>query len=468
MSKSYSNPSGPRVSAQGWQTLAIEDVCEAVTSGGTPLRSRTEYYRDGTIPWFKTKELKDNILTDSEEKITERALEESSAKLFPIDTVLMAMYGDGKTITSLGILGTEAATNQACCAMIPDAARCDPRFLFYSLKHHRQDFIRIASGGAQRNLSGKLIRRFAIGVPGLQRQHRIAHILGTLDDKIELNRRMSGTLEAIARAIFKSWFVDFDPIHAKAEGREPVGMDPETAALFPDSFQDSPLGKIPKGWEIGHLAEHIEFALGGDWGKEAPDDVHTEPAYCIRGTDLPLLQAGQLPELRLRYLKPSSLKKRALQPFDLVFEVSGGSPTQSTGRSLLLPEQLLGAYDLPMVCTNFCRLVRFSSEEFALFAGYLLRHLYSSGEFFAHETGTTTIKNFAFKRFTETFNVSFPEQSIPIAFAEQVAPIQARRTVNGLESALLAESRDTLLPLLLNGTLLSVEPEELEGANDAS
>ena len=82
----------------------------------------------------------------------------------------------------------------------------------------------------------------------------IAHILGTLDDKIELNRRMNETLEAMARAIFKSWFVDFDPVRAKAEGRQPEGMDADTAALFPDSFEDFALGKIPKGWRVGKVS----------------------------------------------------------------------------------------------------------------------------------------------------------------------------------------------------------------------
>ena len=87
--------------------------------------------------------------------------------------------------------------------------------------------------------------------PPLPEQKRIAHVLGTLDDKIELNRRMNATLEAMSRAIFKSWFVDFDPVRQKAAGKQPVGMDAETAALFPDSFEDSELGEVPTGWEVG-------------------------------------------------------------------------------------------------------------------------------------------------------------------------------------------------------------------------
>ena len=88
-------------------------------------------------------------------------------------------------------------------------------------------------------------------LPPLPEQRAIAHILGSLDDKIELNRRMNETLEAIARALFKSWFVDFDPVRAKAEGRQPAGMDAATAALFPDSFEQSEMGEMPRGWRVG-------------------------------------------------------------------------------------------------------------------------------------------------------------------------------------------------------------------------
>ena len=91
--------------------------------------------------------------------------------------------------------------------------------------------------------------QYPIPLPPIAEQRAIAHILGTLDDKIELNRRMNETLEAMARAIFKSWFVDFDPVRAKMEGRQPPGLSPELAALFPDSFEDSELGEIPAGWK---------------------------------------------------------------------------------------------------------------------------------------------------------------------------------------------------------------------------
>ena len=121
-----------------------------------------------------------------------------------------------------------------------------------------------AIGATMPNLNEGIIRSFPFALPPLPEQRAIAHILGTLDDKIELNRRMNETLEAIARALFKSWFVDFDPVRAKAAGRKPTGMDAAIADLFPDEFQDSELGEIPKGWRVGRLDDLLLLQRGFD------------------------------------------------------------------------------------------------------------------------------------------------------------------------------------------------------------
>lgn len=136
----------------------------------------------------------------------------------------------------------------------------DPRFCYYLLKSLNLTRFNVGSGVP--TLNRNHIHPLSVKRPPLPAQKAIAHILGTLDDKIELNRKMNKTLEAMARAIFKSWFVDFDPVRAKMEGRQPSGMNAETAALFPDSFQDSLLGKIPKGWHIKAIGEQVQVGGG--------------------------------------------------------------------------------------------------------------------------------------------------------------------------------------------------------------
>jgi type I restriction enzyme S subunit len=242
-----------------WDILAIEDVCTRVTSGGTPSRKEPAFYSGGNWPWVKTQELLDGWIDDTEEHITAKAIDSSSAKVLPTNTVLVAMYG--ATVGQLGLLRRPMACNQASCALIVDPEKADFRYLFFVLLSIRRELKALATGAAQQNLSGTVIKSLRLPFPPLPEQRAIAHILGTLDDKIELNRRMSETLEAMARALFKSWFVDFEPVRAKAEGRDP-GLPQPLADLFPDSFEDSELGEIPRGWEVKALGDMLELAYG--------------------------------------------------------------------------------------------------------------------------------------------------------------------------------------------------------------
>jgi len=268
------------VAPRDWQINSVESVCARVTSGGTPSRRDPNFYISGNWPWVKTQELQDKWLEDTEEHITDEAVASSSAKVLPQNTVLVAMYG--ATVGQLGILRRPMTCNQACSALIVDPEKADHRYLFFQLLHARSQLKGLATGAAQQNLSGVLIKSLRFPFPPLVKQRAIAHILGTLDDKIELNRRMSETLEAMARALFKSWFIDFDPVRAKCLRRdepqikdlrrgEPMCspskragtqacpyMTPAILDLFPDSFEDSELGEIPTGWEVKPLPEIIE------------------------------------------------------------------------------------------------------------------------------------------------------------------------------------------------------------------
>jgi type I restriction enzyme S subunit len=162
----------------------------------------------------------------------------------------------------------------------------DPRFLAYSWYSPRfQETLRANRVGGSTIESIRLtdLPSWRIALPDLDEQRAIAHILGTLDDKIELNRRTNETLEAIARALFKSWFVDFDPVRAKSEGRDP-GLPPHLADLFPDSLDNSELGEIPKGWRVTGLDETATYLNGLALQKYPPND----------GGSLPVIKIAQL------------------------------------------------------------------------------------------------------------------------------------------------------------------------------
>ena len=251
-----------------FQEIPIEQLCTKVTTGATPLRSRTDFFQGGTIDWYKTGELKDWYLAPAEERITEKALKETSVKLFPANTVMMAMYGDGKTITSLGMLRAPAATNQACSAMFVDEKKCDTRYFFYALKSRRHLLLKVASGGAQRNLSGKLIKEFKLPVPPLPEQRRIAGILSAYDELIENSLRRIRILESMARALYREWFV-----HFRFPGHEKVKR------------VASPLGDIPKGWEVQKLGDLADISWGDTSTTKASYVQEGYAAYSASGSD---------------------------------------------------------------------------------------------------------------------------------------------------------------------------------------
>jgi type I restriction enzyme S subunit len=243
-----------------WNYIRLHDGCSVITSGGTPSRKVASYFAEEGIPWVKTKELNDWKLFKTEEHISKEGLANSSAKLLPVGTVLMAMIG--ATVGKLGILGIEATCNQNSVAMVADEVSLSSDFLFYLLLNYREEIIGVATGGAQQALSGELVRSFEFQVPSISQQRLVAGVLSALDEKIAINQSIASTLEEMCQAIFKSWFIDFDPVQAKAVGERPAGMNDATAKLFPDSMEESELGAIPSGWIVCGLDEISEFLNG--------------------------------------------------------------------------------------------------------------------------------------------------------------------------------------------------------------
>jgi len=352
---------------------------------------------------------------------------------------------------------------QLCYWRVLDPNIIDPRFLFFWMQGH-EFFTQYNSVKGQTDMADYVSlsdqRRMHITLPPPHEQRAIARVLGSLDDKIELNRKMNATLEETARAIFQSWFVDFDPVRAKAAGQAPVGLDAATAALFPAAFEEVDGRMVPQGWDLGVLDDLTEFAIGGDWGSEQPNEINTIASYCIRGADIPFLQGGDLGKMPSRYIKPSSLNKRMLQKGDIVIEVSGGSPTQSTGRSIIILESLLKGLTYPLVYSNFCRMIRLENKAYANYIYLWLRWVYSGDEFLQFENGTTGIKNLAFTLFCQKHRLTIPPLNIIQKFNGIIDNIFLVRQLNAAQSRTLAELRDTLLPRLLSGELRvrDVEP----------
>lgn len=216
-----------------WKEVRLGDVCTRVCSGGTPKSTNLSYY-GGEIPWLNTKEIDFNRIYSTEKTITDSGLNNSSAKWIAPNTVTVAMYG--ATAGKSCIVKVPMTTNQACCNLTINDEVADYEFVYYTLKNDYTTLASLANGGAQQNLNAQIIKDYVLKMPSLADQRRIASILSSLDRKIELNNKINADLEEMAQAIFKNWFVDFEPFK---DGK----------------FVDSELGMIPEGWKVGTLGD---------------------------------------------------------------------------------------------------------------------------------------------------------------------------------------------------------------------
>jgi len=334
--------------------------------------------------------------------------------------------------------------SQSQMKLTVDQSKADNLFLYYIFSSpEQQDYIRrnaIQTGVPHTNLG--ILRNTPLLLPPLNEQRAIAHILGALDDKIELNRRMNETLEAMARAIFKSWFVDFDPVRTKAEGRQPSGMDAVTAALFPDSFDDSPLGKIPKGWKTARLGEIAENPRRGVHPNEAQDETAYIGLEHMPRKSIALSswgRSGEVASNKFEFRKGEILFGK-LRPY---FHKVGVAPVDG-------------------VCSTDILVVAPKSEEWY---GVVLAHV-SSEEFVAYTDAASTGTKMPRTNWQDMarYEVALPDSRLAIAFNRFARTLVERVRQTILELHSLAAIRDMLLPKLVSGEI-RVKPSQLKVAS---
>ena len=292
-----------------------------------------------------------------------------------------------------------------------------------------------AIGATMPNLNESIIRSFPLAIPPLVEQRTIARILGTLDDKIELSRRMDKTLEAMARAIFKSWFVDFDPVRAKAEGRDP-GLPKHIAELFPDSFEDSELGEIPVGWEMGKVEKFATLSRDSINPGDFPNETFAH-------FSIPAFDEGQTPR---RELGETIKSNKFLIPSDAIL-LSKLNPR--------IPRLWLPVVrDNPRaICSTEFLVVLPRIDAFREFIYGLLSSGAFADVFETLVTGTSGSHQRVRPEGLLSINVVIPDKSIIHHFSKIVQPLLTRTDRSREESQTLAALRERLLPKLISGEL---------------
>lgn len=257
------------VRGKGWVSLHLGQVCTKVGSGATPRGGKEVYLKDGPCTLIRSQNVYNNRFNyDGLAFIDQQQATELNNVEVYADDVLLNITGDSVArACQVPPDVLPARVNQHVAIIRTDPNKLSPRFLCYFLVCPEIQAMLLSwagSGGTRNALTKGMIESLAVQAPrDIAEQRAIAQILGTLDDKIELNRRMNETLEAMARALFKSWFIDFDPVRAKMTGRDP-SLPQHLADLFPDCLVDSELGPIPEGWAVKRLADEIAALFSGN------------------------------------------------------------------------------------------------------------------------------------------------------------------------------------------------------------
>ena len=398
-----------------WKEVRLGDVCTRVCSGGTPKSTNLSYY-GGEIPWLNTKEIDFNRIYSTEKTITDSGLNNSSAKWIVPNTVTVAMYG--ATAGKSCIVKVPMTTNQACCNLTINDEVADYEFVYYSLKNDYTTLASLANGGAQQNLNAQIIKDYVLKMPSLADQRRIASILSSLDRKIELNNKINADLEEMAQAIFKNWFVDFEPFK---DGK----------------FVDSELGMIPEGWKVGRLDE-IADVVGGSTPSKAKPEYYTQKG--------------------IAWLTPKDLSNHpavysSRGEIDITEEGYNSTSTKlmPKGTILFTSRAPIGYISIAQndICTNqgFKSLVPKKAGTCFLYC--FLK--YVTPEIENKSTGSTFKE--ASGSLMKSLQVIMPEQKVFEDFETIVSPLFARIESLEKENSRLSTLRDTLLPRLMSGEL---------------
>lgn len=396
-----------------WEKKKIEDICLNITSGGTPKSTNEAFYNPQEIPWLKTGEVNYCRIYDTEKYISKEGLYNSSAKIIPTNSVIVAMYGQGDTAGRVAINKIPLTTNQACCNLIINDKVADCEFVYYKLSTLYEKMVSLKNGGAQPNLNVKIIKSIEISLPPLPVQQRIASILSTYDDLIENNQKQIKLLEEAAQRLYKEWFVD---LH------------------FPGHENVKIVDGVPEGWESCKLRDVAEIN-GRNIDENYPYDK-------INYIDIGSVRNGRILEKANYNLEEAPGRaKRIVQDGDVIWGMV--RPNLRAYAMVLNPDKndvfstvfaVLTSKKVPFSFL-YCNV---TTEEFV---GYLVNC--------TNGAAYPAVKPIHF----EEYNVSIPQNNLLNKFHNITEPYFRKIYYLSKQISSLREARDRLLPKLMSGEI---------------
>jgi type I restriction enzyme S subunit len=325
---------------------------------------------------------------------------------------------------------------------VKDNNELDPEYLMMWFRRPEFDrYARFMSHGSAREIfSWEDMCNVLLPIPSIDKQREIVKEYKVIQNRIKLNEQLIQKLEETAQAIYKQWFIDFEFPNQNGKSYKSSGGE----MVWNEELQM----EIPKGWESGKLDDIKSNTLGGDWGKESLIDNYTKEVFCIRGTDIPLSSIGQKGNIPTRFILEKNLVNRQLEAFDIVTEISGGSPTQSTGRSVFISLEYLDYLNKQAICSNFCRVIK-AKIGFAEYLYSTIKYLYNAGVLFTYENSSNGVKNLALDDLFKEEIIAVPKYDIIKEFKEIFLRINKHITLIGRELEISTELRSLLLSKLV-------------------
>lgn len=385
----------------------------------------------GKYPFYQTGDIKGSNLYLSEYSQTYNEKGLAQSKIWDAGTLCITIAAN---IAETAILSISGCFPDSVIGFIPYKEKSDVRFIKYYIDLIKLDMQQISHGTTQDNLSLEKLLSFDFIVPDIEEQRKIAAILSAYDDLIENNTRRIKILEEMAQNLYREWFVKFRfPGHEHAR------------------FVDSPLGRIPEGWEIVPFSDLVESSLGGGWGSDEPNEKENLPVYIIRGTDFSDITSGATLRAPKRYIAMSSLNKRKLHKGDLLVENSVNAKSRCVGSTLIITDGILKRFSESVIAASFCKVYRFKQPELAPLAHLHMSYLHQEDKMpFYQNIATNGIGNFQSKRFLSSEHLIIPQDS---KLRQEMLSLLYDLTNSNLSDAIstLRTTRDLLLPKLISG-----------------
>lgn len=420
--------------------LKLFDLIEII-GGGTPRRDVVDYW-GGNIDWLSVKDFNTDAryVHSASEKITKLGLEKSSTKMLAVGDIIISARG---TVGCLAQLTKPMAFNQSCYG-IRGKESVDNDFLYYFLKTKISDLKKNSHGAVFDTITTNTFKILSINLPTLTQQKIIASVLGALDDKIENNHKINETLEEMTRIIFKSWFIDFDPVHAKASGKAPTHMDAKTASLFPHTFSDNGL---PTGWSKLDVGSAVDVRNGlsykGKFLSDTGSCMINLGCFGFRGT---------FKAKKIKYYSGDYKDRHKIKPGDLIF----ANTDMTQERAILCSPVIVPSYinKNEMIFSHHVSHVQVLKPQHPVFTEYLRQCMMTQNFRIRAEgyaTGTTVLS--VPKNIFDSYFIPIPSDEILDVFLEFISNTSKKIEANYIENTTLIELRDTLLPKLMSGEI---------------